>query len=214
MHPLAARLAQGCEQLDLELNVQAREQLLLYLNLIAKWNQAYNLTAIRETQAMLDLHLLDSLSIANLVKKLTPGNRLIDVGTGAGLPGVVLAIIEPNYQISLLDTNGKKCRFLNQVKIELGLPNIEVIQARVEKYQTTELFDVVLSRAFATLADITDNAAHLLTAQGRFLAMKGRYPQQELEQLNQQFILEHAYPLQIPGLEVERYLMDIVVQNR
>lgn len=207
---LKSRLQSGLDQLNLQLSSELKDLFLNYLRLIHKWNKAYNLTAIRQPEAMLDLHLLDSLAIVPLVKQLSPGNRLIDVGTGAGLPGVVLAIVDPSLEISLLDTNGKKCRFLNQVRIELGLENIQVIQNRVENYQPVKLFDLVLSRAFATLKDITDNAAHLLSNNGRFLAMKGRYPEQELEELSPQFLFEKAYPLQIPGLDVERYLINIV----
>jgi 16S rRNA (guanine527-N7)-methyltransferase len=210
---LENRLVSGATCLGLSLTASQTNKLLDYLFLIQKWNRAYNLTAIREPEEMLNLHLLDSLSICSLVSQRAQGNRLLDVGTGAGLPGVVLAILNPDFQIALLDTNGKKCRFLNQVRIELGLKNIEVIHERVEKYQPQTHFDVILSRAFATLKDMTDNAVHLLTDGGRFLAMKGRYPQQELDELDQQFSFEKAYPLQIPGLEVERFLIEIAVKK-
>ena len=115
--------------------------------------------------------------------------------------------------LGALDTNGKKCRFLNQVKIDLALKNIHVIHERVEKYMPDQLFDLVLSRAFATLKDMTDNAAHLLSPRGRFFAMKGRYPEQELEELDQKFILENSLPLNIPGRDVERFLIDIAVRK-
>ncbi len=210
---LENRLVSGATCLGLSLTGSQTNKLMDYLFLIEKWNRAYNLTAIREPGEMLNLHLLDSLSIYSLVSQRSPGNRLLDVGTGAGLPGVVLAVLNPGFQIALLDTNGKKCRFLNQVRIELGLENIEVIHERVEKYQPQIHFDVILSRAFATLKDMTDNAVHLLTDGGRFLAMKGRYPQQELDELDQQFSFEKAYPLQIPGLEVERFLIEIAVKK-
>lgn len=211
-------LIQGIENLGLDVSTECQEQLLAYLELIIKWNKAYNLTAIRDPLKMVKLHLLDSLAIVELVnqiairqntgkdKKIT---RMIDVGTGAGLPGIVLAILNPDTLMSLLDTNGKKCRFLNQVKIELDLKNIEVIHHRVETYRPDQRYSVVLSRAFATLKDITDNARHLLAEEGRFLAMKGRYPEQELEELEEHFCFEKAYPLQIPGLDVERYLIEI-----
>ncbi|MEQ9208828.1 MAG: 16S rRNA (guanine(527)-N(7))-methyltransferase RsmG [Pseudomonadales bacterium] len=210
---LSSQLESGARNLGLSLTDQQICKLLDYLFLIEKWNRAYNLTAIREPQEMLSLHLLDSLSIFSLVKDLVPGTRLLDVGTGAGLPGMVLAIMNPAYQVSLMDTNGKKCRFLRQVGIELELDNIQVIHDRVEKYQAFPLFDAILSRAFATLKDMTDNAVHLLAEGGRFLAMKGRYPQQELDELNQQFSFEKAYPLQIPGLDVERFLIEIAVNR-
>jgi len=208
---------QGAKELGLDLPEPIQIQLLRYLDLIIKWNKAYNLTAIREPLDMIRLHLLDSLAIAETVAQFIPNNsvsvRMIDVGTGAGLPGVVLAVLNPNIEMSLLDTNGKKCRFLNQVKIELGLKNMTVVNHRVETYQPDQPFQVVLSRAFATLKDMTDNAQHLLSDDGRFLAMKGRYPEQELEELDQRFSFEKAYPLNIPGLDVERYLIEIALKN-
>lgn len=210
---LSSQLESGARDLGLSLSDEQVSKLLDYLFLIEKWNRAYNLTAIRDLQEMLSLHLLDSLSIFSLVKDLVPGKRLLDVGTGAGLPGMVLAIMHPEFQVSLLDTNGKKCRFLRQVGIELKLENVQVIHDRVENFQTLPLFDAILSRAFATLKDITDNAVHLLAEDGRFLAMKGRYPQQEIDELNQQFSFEKAYPLQIPDLDVERFLIEIAVNR-
>jgi len=210
---LINQLDSGVTDLGLSVSDQQISQLMEYLFLIQKWNKAYNLTAIRDPEEMLRLHLLDSLSIYSLVKRMVTGTRLLDVGAGAGLPGLVLAIVEPEYQVTLLDTNGKKCRFLSQAGIELGLKNIQVVQNRVEKYQSTPLFDGILSRAFATLKDMTDNAVHLLADGGRFLAMKGRYPQQEIDELDQQFSFEKAYPLQIPGLDVERFLIEIAVKK-
>jgi len=207
------RLEQGLEKLGLDLSLQTIEALIAYLGLISKWNKAYNLTAIRNPADMLELHLLDSLSILPLVFSQQvefSAKRLIDVGTGAGLPGVVLAIVNPSCSVSLLDTNGKKCRFLHQVKIELGLKNIEVIHERVEKYQPQQPFDVVFSRAFATLKDMTDNAHHLLHNEGRFLAMKGRYPQQEIDELRAAFQLVNVHTLHVPGLDAERHLVEII----
>ena len=202
------RLKFGARELDLQLDDTCISRLVDYLGLVVKWNKAFNLTAIRNPEDMLSLHLLDSLAIAPHIKA-TTGKRLIDVGTGAGLPGVVIAIIYPQIQVTLLDANGKKCRFLNQVKIQLGLKNIQVIQHRVESYQPEIGFDLVVSRAFATLKDMTDNADHLLCESGRFLAMKGRYPKRELEELGAKFRFNKAQRLQIPGLDVERYLIDI-----
>ena len=205
-------LRQGLNELGIDLDDQTQSQLLAYLELIIKWNKAYNLTAIRDPEDMVRLHLLDSLAIADLVARqvsLSSDPGMIDVGTGAGLPGVVLAILNPHIPVSLLDTNGKKCRFLNQVKIALGLNNIDVIQHRVENFKPQQPYSVVLSRAFATLKNMTDNARHLLSVDGRFLAMKGRYPDQELEELDKTLSFEKAYRLNIPGLDVERYLIEI-----
>lgn len=210
------RLMQGIESLGLVVSDDQQQRLLAYLDLVIKWNKAYNLTAIRDPLEMVSLHLLDSLAIADLIqniavkdKKDKSDARMIDVGTGAGLPGIVLAILNPDIHMSLLDTNGKKCRFLNQVKIELALNNVEVIHHRVETFEPEKKYSVVLSRAFATLRNMTDNARHLLSDKGCFLAMKGRYPEQEIEELDQHVSFEKAYPLQIPGLDVERYLIEI-----
>ena len=210
---LTNQLVAGATELGLSPSESQIELLIDYLFMIEKWNRAYNLTAIRDPKEMLNLHLLDSLSIYSVVKQRTTGNRLLDLGSGAGLPGVVLAILNPQFQLSLLDTNGKKCRFLNQVRIELGMKNIQVVHDRVEKHQTSTGFNVILSRAFATLKDMTDNAVHLLADGGCFLAMKGRYPKQELDELNQQFSFQKAHPLQIPGLDVERFLVEIAVNR-
>lgn len=213
----AELLKRGSKQLGMELSEKNYSQLLAYLNLIIKWNKAYNLTAIRDPKEMVRLHLLDSLAALPLIcavdSEEPKPERVIDVGTGAGLPGVVLAILKPDIQVALLDTNGKKCRFLNQVKIELQLGNIEVIHHRVETYSPKMAYEVVISRAFATLKDMTDNAGHLLSDGGRFLAMKGRYPEQEIAELDSRFLFEKAYPLQIPGLDVERHLIEISISK-
>lgn len=209
-------LSQGLGELGENLSSEIQAKLMAYLDLIIKWNKAYNLTAIRDPEDMVRLHLLDSLTIVRRVRQtihsanLPP--RIIDVGTGAGLPGMVLAILNDQLDTSLLDTNGKKCRFLNQVKIELDLKNTQVIHHRVEAFQPQQKYSIVLSRAFATLRDMTDNAQHLLVDDGRFLAMKGRYPEQELEELGPQFSLENATPLKIPGLDVERYLIELALK--
>lgn len=210
------RLENGLNKLGLTLSNEKIEQLLAYLALIIKWNKAYNLTAIRNPADMLELHLLDSLAIVPSVfgdQALFSSNRLIDVGTGAGLPGVVLAIVNPECTVSLLDTNGKKCRFLNQVKIELGLSNMTVVHDRVERFQPEQPFDIVLSRAFATLKDMTDNAHHLLRTDGRFLAMKGRYPQQEIDELDPMFNVFSVLPLYVPEVDAERHLVEIVKKD-
>lgn len=209
-------LKKGAKQLGLNLSEKTLDQLLAYLALIVKWNKAYNLTAIRNPAEMLKLHLLDSLVIAPLVFKEDSEQqptRLIDVGTGAGLPGVVLAILNPSCFVSLLDTNGKKCRFLNQVKIELGLSNISIIHHRVESFQPEKPYNIVLSRAFATLKDMTDNAHHLLQADGCFLAMKGKNPQQEIDELDPMFKVKSILSLNVPEVDAERHLVEIVIEN-
>ncbi|MEH6466554.1 MAG: 16S rRNA (guanine(527)-N(7))-methyltransferase RsmG, partial [Porticoccus sp.] len=151
-------LREGLQQLSLALSDQQVSLLMEYLGLLEKWNGAYNLTSIREPEQMLRLHLLDSLSIAHLIK----GERIIDVGTGPGLPGIPLAITYPERQFTLMDSNGKKTRFLFQVRTQLGLTNVTEIQSRVEEYQPTRRFDGVTSRAFTSLKDMVEKCAHLI----------------------------------------------------
>ena len=154
-----------------------------YINLLDKWNKTYNLSAIRDINEMLDRHLIDSLSIAAYID----GNRFIDVGTGPGLPGIPLAILYPEKHFSLLDSNGKKTRFLQQTKIELQLANIEIFNERVENHQTTECYDGVLSRAFASLEDMISGSEHLCAENGHFYAMKGQYPELELQAITKPY---------------------------
>ena len=195
----------GCDQLGLSPDAVQIEQLLDYLALLARWNKTYNLTAVRDQRQMVTRHLLDSLAVAPWLA----GARFIDVGTGAGLPGVPLAIIHPQYEFHLLDSSGKKARFLFQVKTALCLDNIVVHQARVESYQVAQPFDAVLSRAFASLRDMTVASRHLLAAGGKFLAMKGAYPATELDDIRQSFSEVAVHPLVVPGLAEQRHLVEI-----
>lgn len=198
-------LREGLQQLSLMLSDHQVSQLLDYLGLLEKWNGAYNLTSIREPEQMLRLHLLDSLCIAPLVK----GERIIDVGTGPGLPGIPLAIIYPERQFTLLDSKGKKTRFLFQVRTQLRLTNVTEIQSRVEAYQPTRLFDGVTSRAFASLKDMVEKCAHLIGENGRFYAMKGQYPVKELSALPKHYNVVTSHQLQVPGVDCERHLIEI-----
>lgn len=182
-----------------------RDQLLAYLKLLISWNKAYNLTAIRDPAQMIALHLLDSLTVLPHVT----GEHLIDVGTGAGLPGIPLAIMYPDKQFTLLDSNGKKTRFLFQVRCHLGLTNVTEIQSRVEQHQPRKCYDAVLSRAFTSIADMVDKCHHLLAAQGVFLAMKGKFPQSELSEVAKDYKVETSHTLQVPGVEGERHLIVI-----
>jgi len=207
---LRIALVQGAEQLGLQLSESIVSQLEQYLVLLQKWNQAYNLTAIRDPEQMLRLHILDSLTVVPWVQKhLEKLSTVIDVGTGAGLPGVVLAIIFDRLPVTLLDSNGKKTRFLTQVANELRLENVSVVQERVERFQPNQRYDAVFSRAFATLADMTDNAQHLLARDGRFLAMKGQYPKDEIAKLPGSYCVEASYDLHIPGVLADRHLIEI-----
>ena len=200
---LLADLRVGCEALQVVLTDAQHQRLIEYVQLLHKWNTAFNITAVRDPKAMVPLHLLDSLSI---VPHLT-GERFIDVGTGGGLPGVPLAIVFPHRHFTLLDSNGKKTRFLFQVKQVLGLNNIAIVNSRVEACQADDPFDGVISRAFASLQDMTEGCKHLLSPGGSFYAMKGVFPQTELREVEKHYIVVASHPLTVPGVEGERCLL-------
>jgi 16S rRNA (guanine527-N7)-methyltransferase len=207
---LASQLRAGCGALNLSVDAARQQQLLDYVALLARWNKAYNLTAIRDESQMVTRHLLDSLAIAPFVS----GQRLLDVGTGAGLPGVPLAILFPERAFHLLDSNGKKTRFLFQVKTALGLDNMVVHQARVEAFRVAAPYDTVLSRAFASLQDMVQDCRHLLAPGGSFLAMKGALPSGELDALSQEYPQRSVFPLHVPGLDEQRHLVVIAHPQR
>ena len=200
-----ATLQRGCDALGLEFSAEQYRYLAAYLDLLAKWNKAYNLTAVRRPRDMVVRHLLDSLATAAFM----PAGRLIDVGTGAGLPGVPLAIALPQAEFHLLDSNGKKTRFLFQVKTALGLDNMSIHHARVEAHHPDQLLDAVLSRAFASLEDMVLGCRHLLTTQGRFFAMKGAYPGDELAGVATLCEIHAVHPLEVPGLGEQRHLVEL-----
>ena len=203
---LASRvLDRGLQHLDLALNGAQRAQLLTYLDLLEQWNRRFNLTAVRDRNTMVTRHVLDSLSIRPFIR----GQRLIDVGSGAGLPGMALAIADPGREYTLLDSRGKKIRFLIQVKSALRLERLQVVQARVENYRCDMGFDQVLSRAFAPLGAMIAKCHHLLSSTGEFVAMKGRYPEAELRALPLGYELRAVQTLQVPGLFEERCVLRI-----
>jgi 16S rRNA (guanine527-N7)-methyltransferase len=204
---LETRLQRGCDALGLDCNAGQRQQLLAYLQLLHKWNAAYNLTAVRDPGQMVTRHLLDSLAVAPYL----PVGVAIDVGTGAGLPGVPLAILFPQRQFDLLDSNGKKTRFLFQVKTALSLDNMQVHHQRVESYQPSRPYDVVLSRAYASLRDMVSSCRHLLAPKGRFLAMKGALDAGELEQVDSSCEVLAVHSLAVPGLDEQRHLLEIAL---
>ena len=194
-------LVSGLEALNLPLAEDKIERLLDFIKLIEKWNKAYNLTAIRDREAMIRLHLLDSLAIAPFVE----GKRVIDIGTGAGLPGIPLAIFLPDIEFVLLDSNAKKTRFVQQAILELKLKNVSVCHNRVEHYHPEKSFDTVITRAFASLSDIVDLTAHLLSKDGVLLAMKGQAPVVPKLELAK----TELYPVNVPGITAERCLVRI-----
>lgn len=187
-------LEQGLEALSIH---TAAQPLMDYLLLLDKWNRAYNLTGVKDLDAMVTRHLLDSLAILPWIY----GTRLLDVGAGAGLPGIPLAIANPSLQVTLLDSNGKKTRFMQEAKRVLKLDNVEIIQNRVENYHPAQAFDTVTSRAFSDLAQMICWTKHLIAVPGKWLAMKGRFPEAEL------VAIQHDYQIKtysVPGLEGDR----------
>ncbi|HQS59014.1 MAG: 16S rRNA (guanine(527)-N(7))-methyltransferase RsmG [Gallionellales bacterium 35-53-114] len=199
---LAHDLSTGVTRLGLELGQETQQKLLDYLALLQKWNKVYNLTAIRNAEQMVSHHLLDSLSV---LPHLWPG-RWLDVGCGAGLPGLVLAIAQPQWHFTLLDSNSKKTSFVQQAAIDLGLKNVSVCCARVEEMQATEKFDGIISRAFAETADFVKLTRHLLADNGCWAAMKGT-PEQELQRLPGDVVVERIIPLTVSELDAARCLV-------
>ncbi len=201
----AQELSLGAEQLNVSLSEQQQEQLLQYLGLLIKWNKAYNLTAVRNPDEMVSRHLLDSLSVVPYVEQY--GDAWLDVGSGGGMPGVPLAILFPQRKFTLLDSNGKKTRFLTQVKLELKLDNLEVIRNRVEAFTPERPFSGIISRAFSSLEDFTHWTRHLGDTNTRWLAMKGVHPDDELQALPDDFRLDSCQILKVPGCQGQRHLL-------
>jgi len=201
----AEELSTGARQLGVSLSEAQHAQLLGYLALLIKWNKAYNLTAVRDPDEMVSRHLLDSLSVVPQVAE--AGDNWLDVGSGGGMPGVPLAILFPGRRFTLLDSNGKKTRFLTQVKLELQLQNLEVVHSRVEAFTPAQPFSGICSRAFSSLADFANWTRHLGDGETRWLAMKGVQPDDELQALPDDFRLERTYELKVPGCQGQRHLL-------
>jgi 16S rRNA (guanine527-N7)-methyltransferase len=201
---LAARIAEGLAAMGIDLPAAAQERLAQHLELIAKWNRVHNLTAVRETDQMVFLHLLDSLTA---LPHLSGVKTLIDVGTGPGLPGIPIAIARPEVAVTLLDSSHKKCAFLQQAKTELGLGNVAVVCDRVEQWQPPAKFDAVVSRAFSDLADFVTQAQHLVAPGGRLLAMKGVYPFDEIARVPASHRVTNVLELHVPTLDAKRHLV-------
>lgn len=212
---LRAQLLRGATEMSVVLNETQIEQLLAYVREFEKWNKAYNLSAVRDIRQMVARHLLDSLSVVPwfTANKKFSAARVIDVGTGGGLPGIPLAIMFPEQQFTLLDSNGKKTRFLFHVKTLLGLTNVTVENRRVEEFQPAQKFNAVISRAFASLQDMTDGCAHLLDKDGIFLAMKGLFPQDELAPIADKIALIESVKLLVAETDGERHLLVLQPQQ-
>jgi 16S rRNA (guanine527-N7)-methyltransferase len=201
---VGTRLADGLREMGIALDADAQALLVDYLRLIEKWNKVHNLTAIREPDQMVVLHLLDSLS---LLPHLGSARTVLDVGSGAGLPGIPLAISRPDLALTLLDSSHKKATFLRQAKSELGLANVEVVCERAEQWHPARGFDVVVSRAFADLADFVGQAGHLVAPGGAILAMKGLQPFEEIARIPPAYRVEGVVELHVPSLDAQRHLV-------
>ena len=200
---LGRRLDKGAAELGLSLGRDDRNKLLQYLALLEKWNQAYNLTAIRDRGKMVSGHLLDCLAV---IPYLT-GSRMLDAGSGAGFPGIPVAVARPDIQVALLDSSQKKAAFLRQAVADLQLKNATVVCERVEAWHAAEKFDFIISRAFAEIAQFITLTKHLLAPRGVFAAMKGVYPFEEIERLPPDFRVRQVHAFAVPGLESERHLV-------
>jgi len=201
---LALELANGIEAMGLAIPAHAQRRMLAFIMLLAKWNRTFNLTAIDDPAQMVGRHLLDSLAVLPHLR----GPRVLDIGTGAGLPGIPLALARPADQFVLLDSSGKKTRFVTQAVAELGLDNVDVAQARLADYRPALAFDCVISRAFGSLAELLQASGGLLAPGGRLLAMKGKAWRDELDPLPQGSLIA-AHRLDVPGVAGERYLVEL-----
>ena len=207
----AAILAQGIAEAGLPIDAQKQQKLLAYLTLMQKWNKVHNLTAVRDADEMVVLHLLDSLVVLPFID----GKALLDVGSGAGLPGIPLAICLPDLKVTVIDSNNKKVSFMRQAKAELGIENLEVLGGRVEEIAPNHKFDMVISRAFSDLDLFISLTHQLCDAQGKWLAMKGVYPEAELAELekNTGITASKIEELKVPGLAAQRHLVFLPFKN-
>ncbi len=193
-------LQNGINKLNIKLSLKIQQKLIDYVLLLHKWNKTYNLTSIRDPEEIMIKHILDSLAIVPYIH----GQRILDVGTGAGLPGIPLALVLPQKQFVLLDSNTKKIRFLTQAKLILKINNVEIVQERVEKYCPEQKFDSIITRAFASLADTIIKTRHLYKKNGYLLAMQGKYPAQKIPELKASILV---HKIEVPYLPAERHLV-------
>lgn len=199
----------GLQALGCRPNEQQGRQLKAYLELLQRWNKVYNLTAVRDLKDMLPLHIFDSLSILPHM----PVKRCLDVGSGGGLPGIPMAIMKPECHVTMLDTNGKKTRFIQQAIISLQLDNAEVVQARIGEWDAEQAYDGIVSRAFSSLSAFVEASADKLEKNGCFYAMKGQMPQQEIDELAEQYQIDGIIALNVPSLSAQRHLLKIRKNN-
>lgn len=213
---LEEQLARGLKQQGLDVKPAARDQLIQFIELLEKWNQVYNLTSIRDKSQMITLHLLDSLVTLPYFSILPADSkhitRLLDVGTGGGIPGIPLAICLPEMECVLIDARIKKIHFIQMVISQLALTNVTAVHARVEQYQDPQGFDCIISRAFASLSDMLTMCQHLCRADGKYFALKGQIPKEEIAQLPEGFTIEKMDALKVFGLDAQRHLIQITNQ--
>jgi 16S rRNA (guanine527-N7)-methyltransferase len=205
---LEERIGEGARGMGLALPPEAPARLARYLELIEKWNRVHNLTAVRDPAQMVVVHVLDSLSV---LPHLDGCARILDVGTGPGLPGIPVAIARPGTRVTLLDSSHKKCAFLEQARIELGLDNVDVVCERIEQWKPAEPFDAVVSRAFSDLSDFVEQAKHAVARGGRMIAMKGVYPFDEIARVPASHKVAQVLELHVPELEAKRHLVFLEV---
>jgi 16S rRNA (guanine527-N7)-methyltransferase len=203
--PVRRQIEDGLAALKMKPDAELARKLADYLGLLERWNEAYNLTAVRRPEEMIPKHVMDSLSILPFIGT----GRVLDVGTGAGLPGLVLAAASPGQGFVVLDSAGKKTRFVEHAARRLGLDNVEVVKSRVEEYEDPSGFETIVSRAFSSLRDFVAGAGHLLAARGRMVAMKGTMPEDELAGLPAGWKLLGAHRMDIPGLEGARHVIEL-----
>lgn len=204
-------LAEGLMALGLAISDEVAQKLLAYVHLLDKWNRVYNLTAIRDQEEMIYHHVLDSLAVLSHLPKET--KRILDVGSGGGMPGMLLAILNPEWQVVLLDSNQKKTAFLQQAVIELALKNVEVVLTRVESYEPLVKFDVITARAFSELGLLLKLTRHLISENGLYAALKGVFPKEEIAQLPNDVIVEEVIALNVPQIKAERHLVKMRINR-
>ena len=202
---LADTLQRGCRDIGVAEDPARQAALLQYLELLVKWNKAYNLTAIRNEEEAIPRQLLDSLSILPFINE----DPLLDIGSGGGLPGIPIAICRPGQKVTLLDSNSKKTRFLNQARLELGLDNLQVVNERIEAWRPEIPPGIITSRAFTSLGQMLDWCRHLLSPETRLVAMKGQYPQQELDEIRERNLEIEIEQVSIPGIDAQRHIVII-----